>query len=337
MSSFDRVGLVVHPSRALSGALATVRAWAERQDAAVVQVPSAGQGQRVAPPGEVQACDLVIALGGDGTTLAALNAAAPLGRPVLGVACGSLGALTAVTAERLSEALDRVAAGDWIERRLPAVTLEGDGGARHAVNDVVLVRAGAGQVIVEIELEGERFVRFAGDGLVCATPLGSSAYTLAAGGPLLSPGAEAIALTPLAPHGGVAPPLVVAAGERVAILFDSGNGGARLELDGQVAEVLAPHRRMPVRLGLRPDFATLVSLGEHESELAGLRRRRILLDSPRVLARDDREAAAQDAAARDVHATSTQAASTAVMAADAGDGTATRSDDSASAKSKSSA
>src|SRR5687767_5678936 len=98
---FDRIGLVVHPSRDLRGALATVQARAERMGAEVVQVRSPGQGQQVAPASEAGACDLVIALGGDGTPLAALRQAARVGRPVLGVACGSLGALTAVTAEQL--------------------------------------------------------------------------------------------------------------------------------------------------------------------------------------------------------------------------------------------
>ena len=186
---FDRIGLVVHPRRELGNALATVREWAERQGAEVVQVRSPGHVQEVAPPGEVGACDLVIALGGDGTTLAALRAAAPAHRPVLGVACGSLGALTAVTADRLSDALDHVARGDYAERRLPALIAEHRGGELTALNDLVLVRDGAGQVMFELEVDGERFIRLAGDGVVAATPLGSSAYTLAAGGPLLARGA----------------------------------------------------------------------------------------------------------------------------------------------------
>src|SRR5918995_5893716 len=96
---FDRIGLAVHPQRELDNALAAVRDWAERQGAEVVQVASTQR--EVAPRGEAADCDLAIALGGDGTTLAALHAAAPVGRPVLGVACGSLGALTGTTAEQL--------------------------------------------------------------------------------------------------------------------------------------------------------------------------------------------------------------------------------------------
>ena len=292
-NSFDRIGLVVHPRRELGRALAAVHDWAEHQAAAIVQVRSPGQEQQVAPPGEVQGCDLVIALGGDGTTLAALRAAAPLERPVLGVACGSLGALTAVTAGRIEDALDRVARGDWTERRLPALLVEREGHELTALNDLVLVRAGAGQVMIEIDIDGERFIRLAGDGLIAATPLGSTAYTLASGGPMLAPGTSGLVLTPLAPHGGVCPPLVTGPETRVDVLLDSGNSGARIELDGQVQEEVAPRQGAAFALRLVPDRATLVSLGEEEPLISALRQRRILLDSPRVLARDDREAAAR--------------------------------------------
>jgi NAD+ kinase len=291
--AFDRIGLVVHPRRELGRAVATIRDWAERQDATVVQVQGHGHVQQVAPPGDPAECDLIIALGGDGTALAALRAAAPVGRPVLGVACGSLGALTATTAEELDDALGLVANGDWTARKLPALIAERDGGEPvHAINDLVFVRDGAGQVMVEIELDDDRYVRFAGDGVVAATPLGSTAYTLAAGGPVLAPGATGQVLTPLSPHGGVCPPVVVAAGIEVELLLDPGNGGARLEVDGQIAVELPPQEPIELKLRCREEFATLVSLGEQETLMAGLRRRRILLDSPRVLARDDREAAA---------------------------------------------
>ena len=222
----------------------------------------------------------MIALGGDGTTLAALRAAAPHGNPVLGIACGSLGALTAVKADRLDHALDRVSRGDYDRRHLPALVAEHGGEELTALNDLVLVRAGAGQVMFEIQVDGERFIRLAGDGVVASTPLGSTAYTLAAGGPMLAPGADGLVLTPLSPHGGVCPPLVAGPGSRVTVTLEAGNGGARVELDGQIHSEL------------EPKYAALVSLGEEESPIAGLRRRRILMDSPRVLARDDRNDAA---------------------------------------------
>jgi NAD+ kinase len=287
---FDRIGLAVHPRRELDNALATVRDWAERQNAEVVQIASLER--EVAPPGDAADCDLAIALGGDGTTLAALHAAAPAGRPVLGVACGSLGALTSVTAAKLDDALDRVAAGDWTPRPLPALRAEADGAEpMHALNDLVLVRAGAGQVMVEVTVDDERFVGFGGDGIVAATPLGSTAYTLAAGGPMIAPGGDALVLTPLSPHGGVCPPLVASDANEVAITLDPGNGGARIEVDGQISAVLDRLEPVTFALRLEPGFATLVSLGEDESAIAGLRRRRILIDSPRMVVRDEREAA----------------------------------------------
>src|SRR5689334_7986750 len=100
-----RIGLVVHPRREIGTALDRARAWADANGAEVVQIKVSGQERVVADPGEVASCDLVLGVGGDGTTLHALHAAAAVGRPVLGVACGSLGALTAVAAEELESAL----------------------------------------------------------------------------------------------------------------------------------------------------------------------------------------------------------------------------------------
>ena len=286
-----RLGLVVHPRRELTNALDTLHRWSDRHGVEVVQVRAAGQDRRVAEPGEAAACDTLVALGGDGTTLAALRTGAAADRPVLGVACGSLGALTAVTAGDLDDALDRLAAGDWTPRRLPALALSRDGTETlTAVNDVVIVREGAGQVSAEVKLDGELFIRFAGDGLVVATPLGSSAYTLAAGGPVLAPGAGGFVLTPLAPHGGCCPPLVAGDAGRIRVDLHPGHGGARVELDGQISARVEPHAPCALEIELRGEYATLVALGGEESMLAGLRRRRVIIDSPRMLARTEREA-----------------------------------------------
>lgn len=288
LSSIDRLGVVVHPSRALDRALETVRSWAERRGADVVQVANE-HVREVAPAGPVESCDLVLALGGDGTTLAALRTAAGAGKPVLGVACGSLGALTAVVAPHLGEALDHLAEGRWAPRRLPGAVVAADGGAPAvALNDLVVVRAGASQVAVAIRVDDELYLRFAGDGLVVATPLGSSAYTLATGGPVVAPSAGSLVLTPIAPHGGCCPPLVVGPQSRVTIDVEPGHGGVRVELDGQIAPVQP--RRLDVTW--RPGHATLVELGSSEPFITGLRRRRILMDSPRVLARDERDPSA---------------------------------------------
>ena len=248
-----------------------------------------GQERRLAPEGDAAACDLIVALGGDGTTLAAIRAAARVDRPVLGIACGSLGALTATSADALADALDRVAAGDWTARRLPALMVESPGEEPlTGVNDVVVVRHGAGQVAANVTVDGELFIRFAGDGLVVATALGSSAYNLAAGGPVLAPGSAGMVFTPLAPHGGCCPPLVLEGTSTLSVTFEPGFGGARIELDGQIQDRLAPLDTRELTITHLADHATLVALDDAETMLAGLRRRRVLLDSPRMLARDDR-------------------------------------------------
>jgi NAD+ kinase len=291
-----RLGLVVHPRRELQGALDTIDTWSDQRGVDVVQVPAQGQERRVAQPGDPATCDVIIALGGDGTTLAALRTGAAVGKPVMGVACGSLGALTAVSAEDLDAALDRLATGDWTPRSLPTLTVDSDGAETlTGVNDVVVVRDGAGQVSAEVRLDGELFIRFAGDGLVIATPLGSSGYTLAAGGPVLGHSDAGLVLTPLSPHGGCCPPLVAGGESRLSIDLEPGHGGARIELDGQIHGRVDPHAPRTLEVGLRRDHATLVVLGGEEPMLAGLRRRRVIIDSPRMLAREDREAAGDPA------------------------------------------
>jgi NAD+ kinase len=283
-----RIALIVHPTRPITGALATLERWAQEQGIDVVQIPALGEREReVAPRGELEPGDLVIALGGDGTVLSALRAAAPLDAPVLGVACGSLGALTAVDADRLGAALERVRRGDWTALRLPALAIR-HGHAREdwAVNDFVVNRRGAGQALVDVFVEEELYARLAGDGLIVATPLGSSAYSMAAGGPLLTPGTRALVCTPLAMHGGSAPPLVVPAASEVRVVVHPSFAGFEIEIDGHAYPITA----LDYRLSLRDDKVTLVTFGELSLGLTGLRARRLIIDSPRVLARDDRTA-----------------------------------------------
>jgi NAD+ kinase len=282
-----QLGLVVHPRRDIAGPLDSIAAWGSKNGVAIGQVPIPGQARRVAELVEVESCDLLVAVGGDGTTLAALHAAAPASLSVLGVACGSVGVLTSVHASGLLAGLDQVAAGSWMPRSLPGLevaTVADQVGV--AINDFAVIRNGVGQVIVAITLDGELYARTAGDGVVVASQVGSSAYTMAAGGPILAPGAQGMVVTPLAPHGGVAPPLVVGPDSRVGLAVEPGYGGIRCELDGQERERGKPTAEMTV--SLRRDYATLVELHDQESMLTGLRRRGLVVDSPRILARDAR-------------------------------------------------
>jgi NAD+ kinase len=231
----------------------------------------------------------VVALGGDGTVLSALRESAPMNAPVLGVACGSLGALTAISADRLGHALDRVRVGDWTARRLPALAIHpSDAPDEWALNDFVVARRGAGQVLADLYVDDELYARLAGDGLVVATPLGSSAYSMAAGGPLLAAGTPALVCTPLAMHGGNAPPLVVPATASVRVEVHPSFAGFDIEIDGHTY----PLQVLDYRLSLHEEKVTLVSFGEPGPGIQGLRERRLVTDSPRILARDERSARA---------------------------------------------
>lgn len=278
------VGILVHPSRSVRNAVDVVARWAADHSLEFVQIPS-GEQPRVAPPGEVGHCDLVVAVGGDGTVLKGLHAAASSGTPVLGVAYGSLGALSAVPQTELRVGLDRFAAGDWVADELPALEVGTDEGF-HAwgINDVVVARRGGTQLIVEVFVEDDLYVRLAGDGVIVATPLGSSAYSMAAGGPLLTHNTSAFVCTPLAMHGGCAPPLVVPGECAMRLVVSPGYGGYEVAIDGFQIEHEGDH----IWVRSARSYATLVELERPRAGIPRLRERGLIADSPRVIARGGR-------------------------------------------------
>jgi NAD+ kinase len=280
-----QVGLVVHPSRSIDRPLRLLREWSEEHDVDVVQIGAAYNQRPVAREGDAGESDLIVSIGGDGTTLAALRCGALVGRPVLGIACGSLGALATVAVADVRRALDRFSAGEWRPRDFPALSVEREPGEPlFALNDVAVVRSGGGQVRVTAVLDGSLFARLAGDGAIVSTPIGSSGYAISAGGPLLADGLDAFVLTPLPTHGGFSPPLVIGPDSQLELEVGAGFATARLEIDGQVTD----DRVRSLRISFREAGATIVSFADQETVLAGLRRRGIILDSPRVSADEDR-------------------------------------------------
>jgi NAD+ kinase len=280
----QRIGLVIHPSRSVDRPLRLVREWSEKHGVELVQVPAAYSQRRVTEERDAGESDLIVSIGGDGTTLAALRSAAVARRPVLGIACGSLGALATVAVPDVTRSLERYRRGEWQPRKFPAlsVTLDEDQ-AMFALNDIAVVRAGGGQVCVSAYVDGSLYARIAGDGVVVSTPIGSSGYAISAGGPLLHTGVEGFVFTPLPKHGGFAPPLVVGPRSTLELEVGGGFGGARLEVDGQ-----ASRRSVgSLTITLREGVATMLSFPDQETLLTGLRRRRIIVDSPRVAADDE--------------------------------------------------
>jgi NAD+ kinase len=279
------VGVLVHPTRNVDAPIRSLREWTAEHGIELVQIPAPYLQRSVAEEGDARDTDLIVSIGGDGTTLAALRAGAGAGRPVLGIGCGSLGALANVTAADLRGALDRFVRGEWRPRLFPALWVERtDGEPVFALNDVALVRESGSQVRLSAYVDGTLFARIAGDGAVVSTPIGTSGYAISAGGPLLLTGIDAYVLTPLPKHGGFAPPLVIGADCELELDGAASFGGVRLEVDGQVAGSGAG----AVTVTFRPAMATQVAFDDHEPLLSGLRRRRILIDSPRFLAEDAR-------------------------------------------------
>jgi NAD+ kinase len=280
-----RIGLLVHPTRDVDEPLRLLREWGERHGVEIVQLAAQYPQRRVAEEGEAGEADLIVSIGGDGTMLAALRAGAEAGRPVLGVACGSLGALANVMISDFPRALERYSHGDWRPRMFPALSIARPSGeALFALNDATLVRDAGGQVRLSVYVDGTLFARIAGDGAIVSTPFGTSGYAISAGGPLLLTGVDAFVFTPLPKHGGFAPPLVIDSGSELTLDAAGSFAGARLEIDGQIAGACAGS----FTVTFRPAVATQVGFDDQEPPLAGLRRRRILLDSPRFLAEADR-------------------------------------------------
>jgi NAD+ kinase len=274
-----RLGLVVHPERDVVEPVDTVRAWAAANpDVELRELWPYDPDRAAGRPALAEGCDIVLAIGGDGTLLAALHAGARERVPVLGVSWGSLAALGVVAEADLDGALQRLTVGEYSVRELLALSVQdADGTALEAFNDVVVARNAGGQVSLATSVDGELYARIAGDGLVVSTPLGSTAYGLAAGGPVLAPGTHAFVATALASHGGCCPPLVLDRQRELEVEWVHGHDQCRIEVDGR------PTTLRPARLQIAPADrpARLVSLGQDPFPRP-LRRRRIVLDSPRV-------------------------------------------------------
>ena len=185
--------------------------------------------------------DLMIVLGGDGTLLAVARAIGSRPVPILGVNLGTLGFLAEIAQEELFETLEEILGGRFVaERRMRLdVAVERAGevvGGYLALNDAVLARTALSRMVdLEARADGAEVATYHGDGLIVATPTGSSAYSLSAGGPLVLPGVEAIVLTPICPHTLTQRPLVLPRTCNVEIRVHNPRGGrVQLTVDGQV-------------------------------------------------------------------------------------------------------
>jgi NAD+ kinase len=197
--------------------------------------------------------DMLVAVGGDGTMLRAGHLCAPCGLPILGVNLGRLGFLIQIDRKEWREMFERLFQGEaWIENRMMLHTehlrASDTLGVWYALNEAVVSR---GQYLRPVRLvanvDGHPLTHYVADGLIAATPTGSTAYALAAGGPVLPPELRNILLVPIAPHLSVDRAIVLAEGSSVSIAVQSDN--AIFSVDGQTPVILSEDDRIQVRAG----------------------------------------------------------------------------------------
>lgn len=189
--------------------------------------------------------DMLLVLGGDGTMLHAARTAARAGVPIFGVNLGGLGFLTETGVESLYPALRRLFAGDFVVE--PRLMVEARVRSRSGkiwtavgLNDAVIHARDRSRVVaMDVRIGRTPVGTLVADGLIVATPTGSTAYSLSAGGPIVSPSVEALLATPISPHTFAFRPLVIGAGETVTARVRSGHAPAAVTVDGQSSRPLA--------------------------------------------------------------------------------------------------
>jgi len=245
-----RIGIAVKPGlTAARDTLVDLDAWLgsrgvdavwSTEAAALVDGGTRATAERADLPGR---CDLMVVLGGDGTLLALAKAIAESGHdvPILAVNFGSLGFLTEITRPEILQSLDTVLAGrvTYDERMMlrAAATRTGQPAFSHmALNDVVFSRTALSRMIeLEVFVGDQLVTAVKADGLIGATPTGSTAYNLAAGGPIVHPSMDALVLTPIAPHTLTNRPIVIPAEREVRVRSTGSNAGDEVyvTVDGQ--------------------------------------------------------------------------------------------------------
>ena len=263
------VGIVARPSAPnATSAARDAAAWLRRRaNPVVIEAETARQAglsgyrttSRAALPGEA---DVLLVLGGDGTLLSVAHPVARLApdTPILGVNCGSLGFLTEITRPEMYDALDSVLTGRaGIDERLTVRARVRRGGRdiadRTVLNDVVIGRAAdSGLVDVSIMLRDRLVTSCRADGVILSTATGSTGYNLAAGGPIMHPTVDALAVTPIAPHTLTNRPVVIPAREPVTLQpkLAGSHADAFASFDGQLSVALEDRDLIVVERSTRP-------------------------------------------------------------------------------------
>jgi NAD+ kinase len=264
LKSNGRLGLVLHPRSNPTPVAEKLTSWARSHGKQVIaderdaaRLPD--DVERVSEAQLVDQADALISLGGDGTMLGALRLVAQRPVPILGVNLGGLGFLVEVEPQELDAALDRLDTGDYtIEDHSAAVLTDGDDESI-AFNDIALGSVpGEGAVQASLTVMGRASGRYRCDALVIATPIGSTAYSYAAGGPIVSPMLDGLVISPVAPISGISRPAVISAAEPIGLALLKGSGQPALQVDGTIRRRMQPGEALEIRLRPRAGLVVRV-------------------------------------------------------------------------------
>jgi NAD+ kinase len=268
MTDQRRVLLLAHPGRAearevarqlvdaLTGHALQVRLLAD--EAAALGIGSAPRVELADCGDPCADCELVVVIGGDGTILRAAELAHPSGTPLLGVNLGHVGFLAEAEYDDVGATIEAIVGRHYTaEDRLTLdVSVFRDGElvtSTFALNEASVEKAARERMLeVVVEVDGRPLSRWGCDGVVCATPTGSTAYNFSAGGPVVWPGVEALLMVPISAHALFARPLVVAPTSVLAIEVIAARAAGVLWCDGRRTVDLPPGARIEVRRGVRP-------------------------------------------------------------------------------------
>jgi len=213
----------------------------------------------------LERCEMIVVLGGDGTLLNAARIIAPSGVPVFGINLGHLGFLTEIEVPEIVEAFTRILAGDYtIEERMmldSRIIRRAKEEERFvALNDIVIAKSGLARIIqLQVFIDGKYVDTYSADGLIISTPTGSTAYSLSAGGPIVSPYVNSLIITPICPHTLYARSLIISSNENVYVIVKSLHTDMMLTADGQDD------------FALRSDDKIEITKAKHSAKLIKLR------------------------------------------------------------------
>ena len=184
-------------------------------------------------------CNMVLALGGDGTIISAARVVGNSGVPIAGINLGGLGFLAEVALEEIYDRLQLIQDGDYLveERMVLRAKLENEKEISYrALNDIVIERGSSTRMIsITVTVDDKFFNRYSADGIIIATPTGSTAYSLSAGGPIIVPPHEAVIVTPLSPHSLSQRAVVIKPDSKIKIIPENTSGEMLVSIDGQTS------------------------------------------------------------------------------------------------------